>query len=146
MAGSGEKPTCGYIVYVVTVAIIIGGLITFLLWAFTLPDSPEFFVSGFEVSNFKLSPNSLTSDFSVSVAVRNPNNKFSVRYDDVHAAVLYSTGVPGDDVLNGNDFVIATKPTFLFSQRPQGVMQREVRLGTVGFRADEGRIRSGTAR
>ncbi|ONK58609.1 uncharacterized protein A4U43_C09F14820 [Asparagus officinalis] len=48
-----------------------------------------------------------------------------------------------DAVLDGNDFVIATKPAFPFSQRPQDVTHLEARLGTVGFHADEDRIRSG---
>ncbi|XP_020246247.1 NDR1/HIN1-like protein 10, partial [Asparagus officinalis] len=99
------------------------------------PKSPEFSVSRFEVSDFDLSSNSFTSDFNLSIAVRNPNKKSSIRYDEVHVAVLYNT-VNIKSVIDTNDDLIAETSVAPFNQSARVVTNLEASCA-VGVYTDD---------
>lgn len=111
---------------VVAAAFIIVGAITFIVWLVLRPRFPEFAVSSFEVSKFSLSSNSLTSDFSVALTVRNPNKKMSIDYDQVGAAVLYS-----------DEDVIAQTSLSPFYQSTGDVRDLKARFAAVGVYTDD---------
>ncbi|XP_008784106.2 NDR1/HIN1-like protein 10 [Phoenix dactylifera] len=94
--GPPARPHTRFLSRLLAVAVaffLLMGLATLILWLVLRPRLPAFAVSSASVSAFNLSTSQqvLSSDFDLSLSVRNPNHKMGIYYDSVAAAVFYGS-------------------------------------------------------
>ncbi|KAJ0259719.1 hypothetical protein HA466_0060310 [Hirschfeldia incana] len=84
--GGTARRICGVII-----AFIIIVLITiFLVWVILQPTKPRFILQDATVFAFNLTqPNLLTSNFQVTLVIRNRNSKIGIYYDRLHVYATY---------------------------------------------------------
>uniref|UniRef100_A0A1D1YY22 Uncharacterized protein At1g08160 n=1 Tax=Anthurium amnicola TaxID=1678845 RepID=A0A1D1YY22_9ARAE len=116
-AGPGGNGSAAFLCRLIAISVavfLVVGLVTFILWLALRPHLPAFAVSSASVSSFSVSASQqLSADFNLSFAVRNPNRKVGISYDEVAAAVLYGpeaiskTSLPPFYQGKGNSTVVA---------------------------------------
>lgn len=74
---------------IATIFIIIIGIIVLVLWLVYQPQSIKIYAESASLSTFNLSGSLLTYDLAVNFTFRNPNQKYSIYYQRLHAQAFY---------------------------------------------------------